>query len=952
MIGGGSPVSEVRRLADLLRLGLPGPEWRYMYRAIRQSSFLLDFLGVGDISELSRRERKEFRAEIETQLLQLDDLIKAQETDRDMTDPGPMPKFIDDGETHPESAYFCDKCRGWHLSQTSHDNIRMRPADFGEDTQTFCPIYVAFRLAMYALRPDIGKRFAAIMEPVLKSHNYEKICSYFSELGTYAKKRLYPTDPEMAALLTDISRITGYSTYEKKGWESKDAHALLDRKPPRNIQPRMDEAILRLVELWTVNGVSISFSDWLDDPSNWATNGWSSIKVKGERVRVKNLPYMDIDLTKKVQHGSKRYVSPGCIIYGFPGTGKSTAKKELEARGYSCEDSDDWPLDYSTKEGIAEAAARLGSKQNVIYFTNLHSCGIIERATYRFTLSKKVAVRRRPDMWAEHPEYIIPDSPLFEGLVYCDIGEMGVWPFIKKYFPGDVRMIPPVRSKTRVHVNSLIKNEPGNKFRIAYSTPTETMLEWAKLMANLGRYPFNCSLNRGDLDKFVAKYNSGRYVHVPFDFSAFDHQPTKAEVRLLMESLLRKACVTEEDHEILDRLILRNENLFVRVGEEDIRWENGLLSGEKFTALVGCSLNWVWNTTIGQMTNLVDLIVQGDDAWLIFNNFEDAKLHVALMSLYGFTNNELKFFYSGGELPEVVSFPGERKVLQSTHRSEYLRWTFIEGRAFKPPLRALGAMSESKPWKEHELRGVDSVKVILDAWSVFITRCRMAGVARDKIEFPRGLRRALSFANRGSFDPRWLHYPDNPFSTVIPGLERVPNDEVTVAVPRLKPGIICPDLPWTERRCLSTIPEVRRRQMKDQRLSISHQLDFTYITSKLTPKHWGERAEGISGLKLLDYGIGFRLFIPEDVEYMIKESSDARKLKKTYGARYSMHNWISIALGERKITSFLGEKWTVPYGEDGYRESAISQHPRWGPTEISNLAAQLKLRTPSFRYSD
>lgn len=158
------------------------------------------------------------------------------------------------------------------------------------------------------------------------------------------------------------------------------------------------------------------------------------------------------------------------------------------------------------------------------------------------------------------------------------------------------------------------------------------------------------------------------------DQSAFDQHQYKEMFIYAFEYLCKKMsyynpCVKE----ICDLELYGLRHAYFNMGTHHAKWENGLCSGHKFTALLGSILNRAASMTAADISNNTKFvnysIFQGDDATMVVNNKFDVP---SFLEAYG--------------LLDMVVNP--MKTWNSSIRTEYLHQLYIKGQVYALPVRA------------------------------------------------------------------------------------------------------------------------------------------------------------------------------------------------------------------------------------------------------------------------
>lgn len=189
--------------------------------------------------------------------------------------------------------------------------------------------------------------------------------------------------------------------------------------------------------------------------------------------------------------------------------------------------------------------------------------------------------------------------------------------------------------------------------------------------------------------RFDAAFKDPNEKLVCTDQSAFDQHQYKEMFIYAFEYLCKKMsyynpCVKE----ICELELYGLRNAYFNMGNVHRRWENGLCSGHKFTALIGSILNRAASLTAADISNNTKYInysiFQGDDATMVVNNKFKVK----------------EFLEAYGKLDMVVN---PMKTWNSDIRTEYLHQLYIEGQVYALPIRACLGMLFKDPQTGREI---------------------------------------------------------------------------------------------------------------------------------------------------------------------------------------------------------------------------------------------------------
>lgn len=200
-------------------------------------------------------------------------------------------------------------------------------------------------------------------------------------------------------------------------------------------------------------------------------------------------------------------------------------------------------------------------------------------------------------------------------------------------------------NKKQINI-SIVKSELG-KLRIAVAGDLLTYLQMTWINERLNGCYLKwrgSTIEEGNHEQFarmvqMLKALKGRYG-LPYDYAAFDHQPTTDELLVILDRVLDLARrnVPTEHHSEFDEI---GENVRVGFGhsvlitrEEGHTWSvpvtGGLMSGLRMTTLVGNAWNTLMTervlrilTMLGLPTERIDRWIRGDDSALICDSWSE-----------------------------------------------------------------------------------------------------------------------------------------------------------------------------------------------------------------------------------------------------------------------------------------------------------------------------------------
>jgi hypothetical protein len=331
---------------------------------------------------------------------------------------------------------------------------------------------------------------------------------------------------------------------------------------------------------------------------------------------------------------------------------------------------------------------------------------------------------------------------------------------------------------------SIVKSELG-KLRIAVKSPDWLFfaLSWFDYLT--GKQYLKWPYTQGG-EKVQEQYAEmigfmrmmkGRWS-LPYDYDGFDHQPTTAELKVLLDILVAMARINvkREDVSMFDKLASNVRDSFDHStleaygdrGPVIYRVVGGLMSGLRWTSVFGQAWNIVmtsWGRRIMNMSvdkdKITAIMLKGDDSTIISETYYQA--------LY------MKMSYDA-----LGALGGEGKFGIHYQFSEFLRLAYTPKLIRGYPTRIIPGLTQRKPWNSQPWSSENTIEsVINNLWTV-LRRLRM-----DLLEagdYERGL--AFSWSQLRGVTSNWLKVPK-----VLGGLGVLPWDIPFV------PGAPWPKLP-------------------------------------------------------------------------------------------------------------------------------------------------------------
>jgi hypothetical protein len=186
---------------------------------------------------------------------------------------------------------------------------------------------------------------------------------------------------------------------------------------------------------------------------------------------------------------------------------------------------------------------------------------------------------------------------------------------------------------------------------------------------------------------------ASKMLGLPFDYAAFDHQPTTEELVSIVRVLLQAARKNVPLHEISKFETIAsnivagfyNSTLEYKMDHKVFRVTGGLMSGLRWTSVVGNAWNTVMTnlvlkllSDIGVSSNDIDRYIRGDDSAIYVPNWGTGALVKSCYDIVGIDAGEGKFSLQANAM-------------------EFLR-VWYEGRCSGYPSRAVPGLTQRKPW--------------------------------------------------------------------------------------------------------------------------------------------------------------------------------------------------------------------------------------------------------------
>jgi hypothetical protein len=223
------------------------------------------------------------------------------------------------------------------------------------------------------------------------------------------------------------------------------------------------------------------------------------------------------------------------------------------------------------------------------------------------------------------------------------------------------------------------------------------------------------------LDLFVnemEKAKLARILKVPVDQSSFDQNQPKEHILIILR-LFCDMLPFKEDKDVMRRIIDSVSRTVVSVGNARIPYLYGLLSGWRWTALLGTICNIVSLMCILRRTGVeADFICQGDDVSLHVNSVRDLTLILDDYKLLGYDVNPSKFWIS-------------------TYRNEFLRRLFMPDGVYGYACRSILSILWKKPQGSFVLKSMtEEFESTVTNWSTLAGR---VGIKQVEVIAKKGL---------------------------------------------------------------------------------------------------------------------------------------------------------------------------------------------------------------------
>lgn len=261
--------------------------------------------------------------------------------------------------------------------------------------------------------------------------------------------------------------------------------------------------------------------------------------------------------------------------------------------------------------------------------------------------------------------------------------------------------------------NDVVLKQELKKVRIAVASDLANYLIQSYMLEMIGdsykQWPGNTLAESAADERIRLKHmmTSARARYgLPFDYAAFDHQPSRQEILAILSEIFKNVFKTPEQQKLYDKMIYNLKHEYLRGRFEGVEKiftiKGGLMSGYRITSLIGNCWN-AWMTTCASALTERTLgfkpevsYIRGDDSALYFNDWWQA---VVFRSMYA-----------------VVQADGnDKKFGVIWQKMEFLRTLITPDGCFAYPNRAAAAITQRKPWSGERWQPINIVSGLADA---------------------------------------------------------------------------------------------------------------------------------------------------------------------------------------------------------------------------------------------
>jgi hypothetical protein len=279
-------------------------------------------------------------------------------------------------------------------------------------------------------------------------------------------------------------------------------------------------------------------------------------------------------------------------------------------------------------------------------------------------------------------------------------------------------------NRSQVNV-AIVKSELG-KLRMAVSSDLETYLQQTWINSLLGHAYLQWAGNtieegvEEQTDRMIEMAElTTRKTGMPFDYAAFDHQPTMDEIKTIVRVLIDHARVNvpgshiAEFNAIAARVVAAFDDASLAVpkdvGSTKFKVTGGLMSGLRWTSVVGNA----WNTVVTAMAEkcyrslggqgVVQRWIRGDDSAIYADSWGAALA--------------MKIGYDGLGVDS-----GDGKFSIRKDAMEFLRVWYDEDGCSGYPMRSIPGLTQRKPWTSAPWTEVGTWRALRDTLSTIQRR--------------------------------------------------------------------------------------------------------------------------------------------------------------------------------------------------------------------------------------
>lgn len=189
---------------------------------------------------------------------------------------------------------------------------------------------------------------------------------------------------------------------------------------------------------------------------------------------------------------------------------------------------------------------------------------------------------------------------------------------------------------------------------------------------------------------------------LPFDYRAFDHQPTMDEIKEITSGLLRLGLINvpEEKQDQIEAWIEVCVNSFTQsviiIDGVEYNVKGGVMSGIRLTSLLGNLWNRIVMEVVSEFAPPIYLEVRGDDSNIIDPNWYSLLVIRLLMTSYNIDGSNSKFSIHSG-------------------RTEFLRLWYVD-RVQGLPNRVIPGLTQNKPWSNTPWHAESIIESLLSCY--------------------------------------------------------------------------------------------------------------------------------------------------------------------------------------------------------------------------------------------